>query len=144
MEPSNTRLLEEVIRVLDERIAPAVRHDQWAASELRSIGAVLALVYGRLQHGDSFLRRDNARLSRLLSDLGAPGADPAPTAASDLVSGGQVTALNIHLRAAVEDLLPGLHDGGHAEQLDALHRCLLESALDEEAVYGPLGERRPF
>jgi hypothetical protein len=140
LEPTSVHFIDRIIEVLEVRIAPALAGDPWAASELRSIEAVLALVGSRLQHQDGFLARDNDRLRRLLDDLAAPrGVGPDHSHLP-----GDPFALNLALRTALEERLPGLHDGRHPRELAAVRRCLLESTLDEEVLYGPLSERRPF
>jgi hypothetical protein len=139
MEPTTVRLVEEVAAVLRERIAPEVT-SPWAASELRSIDAVLAVVAERIRHESRVTADDNADLSELLGRLRRSGVDVAevPDEAK-----ADPPALNVALRAALEASLEDLHDG-HREVLDEVRSYLVRATGRDQVLYGELSKRRAF
>jgi hypothetical protein len=141
IEPSSQRLVVEVAAVLRDRIAPLVQDDPWAASELRSIDAVLALVAARLEHEAEVVAADNEALDALLAELRSAGVPvPDVAAAPDATP----AARNLESRRALEASLHLVHDGEHPTQVASVRRYLVAATAREERIFGALAGRRLF
>lgn len=141
IEPSSHRLVVGVAAALRDRIAPLVANDPWAASELRSIDTVLALVAGRLEHEADVLAEDNDALRLLFAELADGGVDVVG-GAEPLDVGDDPVRANLAFRTALEATLHRLHDGAHDEQLAAVRHYLIGAAEREQRIYGALAGRR--
>ena len=110
-----------------------------AASELRSIDTVLAIVTARLEHEDDVVADDNVELRPLLAGLRAAGL-PMPT----LLDEDDPLSANLDMRTALEATLHALHDGTHPAELASVRPYLVAATRREQRLYGRLAGRRLF
>lgn len=143
MHPTNRELLDGIAEALRTRVAPAVGDDAWAASELRSIDALLGMMAARDEHEVNCLVQDNADLGALLVRLGVAlpetptavhGTDPRPT----------LRAANRLLRGLLDDTLHALHRDQRADDIAQVREYLVRSVARDQVLYGPLGGRALF
>lgn len=118
MKPSVQDIIDAAQKALREKVAPVVE-DQWAASALRSLDAILSHLHARVPVEGPMLYEDNLDLVEILSGLTAdlaqkPGLDDAVksflAAAARLreipyPSVDMLCDLNIQGRAVIDDLL---------------------------------------
>jgi hypothetical protein len=155
MRPSARQLTEGIAESLRTRIAPLVADDAWAASELRSIDALLAHLASRVEGEAACLYADNADirdvLARLVAEvdglhelvdpvLDEPEGGPADVS---LPTTDALHASNLAYRSALERVIHVLHAGDHP-QLALVRAYLVRAAGRERDVYEPLTTRPMF
>jgi hypothetical protein len=151
MRPSARELIEGIALSLRTRVAPLVADDAWAASELRSIDALLAHLAVRVEREAACLHADNADvrdvLGRLVAEVDGlhaivdpvledPDADGMPTTDA-------LHARNVAYRTAMERVIHVLHAGDHP-QLDIARAYLVRATERERDIYEPLTTRPMF
>jgi hypothetical protein len=151
MRPSARQLIEGIAESLRTRVAPLVADDAWAASELRSIDALLAHLAVRVELEAACLHADNADvrdvLERLVADvdglrgivgpvLDEPDAGTMPTTEA-------LHARNLAYRTALERVIHVLHVGD-APQLEMVRAYLVRATERERDIYEPLTTRPMF
>jgi hypothetical protein len=142
MRPSARQLIEGIAESLRTRVAPLVADDAWAASELRSIDALLAHLAVRVEQEALCLRADNADLRDVLRGLAADvdGLHEIVDPVLDEPEPDVLIALhaqNVIYRTVLERVIHVLHAGDHP-QLASVHAYLVRATEREAQIYEPL------
>jgi hypothetical protein len=155
MRPSARELIDGIAESLRTRIAPLVADDAWAASELRSIDALLAHLAVRVELEAACLHADNADvrdvLERLVTDVDGgrdivgPVLDEpdAGTYVGNVPTTEALHARNLAYHTALERVIHVLHADGHP-QLDMVREYLVRATERERDIYEPLTARPMF
>ena len=157
MMPTTEQMLAAMQLALDEHVKPVAADNQWAASALRSVDAILNHLQVRVPNEGPFLHADNSDLLNLLgaakTQLGKvvegqeDFLDTAPALLSGYASVGDLQALNHRGRDAVDRLLRLCQSLKGDTAADAVHAVLrayvLRHAEGESAYFFPVYVGRP-
>jgi hypothetical protein len=161
MRPTARALIERIAEALNDTVLPAVAHDKWAASTVRSATTLLNHLASRVEIELPVLAADNTdaaetlRAVRALLDLPSAQAeemasvlaDDAPASAYDLIA---LEARNRRCQTLIEAILraiyePAQQDGSPEAAARALLRDYLARRMARERdLYFPAFVGPPF